>query len=66
MKDTDTVWNAPEHLPPVGCPLLIKVPYDEKKLVVRTSYIADKNREMEYEEIGSGEKLTGKYPWNYP
>jgi len=56
--------NRPEHLPPVGCPLLIGVG-DMLLRVERTWFIEDRTRMMEY-VTEDGRKITGRYYWTYP
>ncbi len=61
-----TKLNSPEHLPPVGCWLLINIPgYKNLIKAQRTSYLQKKTHEMEYiTEFGM--KITGRYRWTYP
>jgi len=61
----DLKLNPPEMLPPVGCPLLIQVEEARVVRASRTSYIADKSRQMEY-LLESGETLLGRFWWTYP
>lgn len=68
MKNTeleDTVWNPPERLPPVGCPLLIQIPYGRIERAVRTGYLENRSQQMEY-ELESGEVVRGRFLWTYP
>lgn len=56
--------NRPDHLPPVGCPLLIEV--DGRLLQAhRTGFISERSREMDYELV-DGTTITGRYRWTYP
>ena len=56
--------NHPNHLPPVGCPLLILV---DGELIgaERTSYIEKRDRKMEY-RTEHGELIVGRFEWTYP
>lgn len=56
--------NQPDHLPPVGCELLIEV---DGTLVRahRTGFISDRNRDMHY-KLEDGEILVGRFRWTYP
>ena len=56
--------NRPDHLPPVGCPLLIEVGGALVK-AHRTGFIADRDRQMEY-QLADGTTITGRYRWTYP
>ena len=53
-----------DHLPPVRCPLLIKV---DGKLIhaERTGFVASKGSDMEY-ELEDGSLIMGRYRWTYP
>jgi len=57
-------WNAPEHLPPVRCPLVLNIngdiAYGE-----RISHLSDRRGLMEY-ELSTGQIITGRFPWSYP
>lgn len=61
-------WNAPEHLPPVRCPLVLNlgpeygwdIAYGE-----RISHLRDRRGLMEY-ELSTGQIITGRFPWSYP
>ena len=68
MKNTElehTAWNQPERLPPVGCPLLIKMPYDRVEKATRTGHLENRSQEMEY-LLESGETVRGRFLWTYP
>lgn len=56
--------NHPNHLPPVGCPLLIKVG-DDLIRAERTSFLEKRDRQMEYRTT-EGEVLVGRFEWTYP
>lgn len=56
--------NNAEHLPPVGCPLLIEVD-GELVRAERTGFISEKGRQMEYKRE-AGEIITGRFRWTYP
>lgn len=58
-------WNRPEHLPPVGCPLVIQVPTLGVLRCERTSHVADRSQELTY-QIKPGWTLTGRFMWSYP
>jgi len=57
--------NSPEHLPPVNCPIVIALPCGKIMKAERTSFIADRSRDMEY-RLESGETIKGRYRWTYP
>lgn len=57
--------NRPEHLPPVDCPLVIELEPGRLVPAVRTSFIASKDRQMEY-RLADGTVVTGRYAWTYP
>ena len=67
------VFNPPEKLAPVDCPLLLLMP-EGKVLAQRTKYVTDKSDQYEYELLeleggvykGTGKLFTGRYPWTYP
>lgn len=64
--DPDTLeWNHPSRLAPVGCELLIKLPDDRVVTVFRTSYLTQKDGEIEY-RLPDNSMITGKFPWTYP
>jgi hypothetical protein len=55
--------NHPNTLPPVGCPLVIKVK-GELIRAERTAHIEAKSRDMTYRtEAGV---ITGRFEWTYP
>lgn len=62
---TEYEWNPPERLPPVGCPLVIRLDDHVTMWVERTSHIADRAGQMEY-RARNGMLLTGRYFWSYP
>lgn len=57
-------WNNESLLPPVDCPLLVKIAGVAHK-AVRTSYIDNKSAHMEY-VLDSGVKVIGRFEWTYP
>lgn len=57
--------NSPDHLPPVGCPLLIELQPGCMVEAERTSYIADRSRLMEY-RTAQGDAILGRFRWTYP
>lgn len=62
--EADVKLNSPDHLPPVGCPLLIQTDSGLLK-AARTGYIEDKTRLMEY-RLEDGSTIEGRYQWTYP
>lgn len=69
--EPDLFLNSASIMPPVRCPLLIRLPNGELVRVIRTSFISDKEGVMEYQEIGQmpgteGRLITGRFPWTYP
>ena len=57
-------WVPPEHLPPVGCPLVICV--DGVVLrAERISHLADKAGQMDY-DLAGGQVIRGRFEWSYP
>lgn len=56
--------NPAGLLPPVGCPLLIKVA-GHLEPAERTGIIADKGSDMEY-RLADGLIIHGRFPWTYP
>jgi hypothetical protein len=70
-------FNAPERLATVGCDLIIKLPAGTKMgedvvltneritPAFRTSYLTDKNGEMEY-RLPDNSLIHGRFPWTYP
>ena len=56
--------NPAGDLPPVDCPLLIKV-NGELVEARRTGFIEGKDRQMEY-ETPTGEIILGRFEWTYP
>lgn len=66
-------WNPPNMLPPVDCPLIIRLgvapPDPGPYLAVhceRTSHIESRGREMTYKSSSTGQIWTGRYWWTYP
>lgn len=58
-------FNSPSSLPPVGCPLLIRLPCGAALHVERTGYLQDRNGQMEY-RLQDGRLIVGRYEWTYP
>lgn len=54
-------WRS---LPPVDCPLMIRVAGEEVR-ATRTSHIERPDGEMEY-LADDGRTFTGRYDWTYP
>lgn len=66
LAERDTIHlNPPGNLPPVDCPLLIKL--DDGQLVEaqRTGFIENRSRQMDY-LLADGTPITGRFPWTYP
>ena len=56
--------SHPNHLPPVGCPLLIL--FDGELIrAERTSFIEKRDRQLEY-RTDDGQVITGRFEWTYP
>lgn len=68
----DLHLNAPEHLPPVGCPILVEV--DETLLLVeRTAFVEQRGRDMTYRVLNHERspiqpeiRLVGQLKWTFP
>lgn len=57
-------WNRPEVLPPVDCPLVLRL----GSLAVRAervSYLRDRAGDMDY-RLSDGSVISGRYHWSYP
>ena len=70
FKTMDYQLNSETKLPPVDCPLIVKVG-DEYQLVERTSFVKSKDESMEYALLDAtrartGEYVYGRYQWSYP
>jgi hypothetical protein len=57
-------FNRSALLPPVGCPLVIKVAGHVLR-AERTIHMADKSGQMEY-VLKAGQLITGRFEWSYP
>ncbi len=57
--------NTPEKLAPVDCPLLIEIRPGDLVAATRTSFITNRDRQMEY-RLEDGSVITGRYRWTYP
>ena len=55
--------NPADHLPPVGCAILIQVD-GELVRAERTSFIQSRDRQMVY-KTPNGE-IAGRFMWTYP
>ncbi|QNJ57367.1 hypothetical protein Dolphis_61 [Pseudomonas phage Dolphis] len=57
--------NHSDKLPPVDCPLLIKL--DDGSLVEaqRVSHIQHRGLQMDY-RLADGTTITGRFAWTYP
>lgn len=61
-------WVSPEHLPPVGCPLVLNLGHEYDFDVAhaeRISWLREKNGHMDY-RLSTGEVISGRYEWSYP
>lgn len=56
--------NHESQLPPVNCPLLIKVG-DELLKAHRPTFVESKGNELTY-VLEDGSTLSGNFPWTYP
>lgn len=63
---TDLHWNSPSMLPPVACPILIRLPIGDTREVERTTHLNDKNGQMEYRCMRGGGLYHGRFEWTYP
>ena len=59
-------WNNPGMLPPVNCPLVIRLDTGSIRHVERTTHLTEKNGDMEYRERLSGLVYRGRFAWSYP
>jgi len=57
-------WNSPDVLPPVGCPIVLRIGCAVVQ-AERTAHIERRDREMTY-QLPGGQVLTGRYEWSYP
>lgn len=57
-------WNRAALLPPVGCPLVIKVAGHVLR-AERTSHLSDKSGLMDY-KLSDGKVIQGRFEWSYP
>lgn len=64
--------NRPEHLPPVGCAILVEVD-DQLILVERTTFVEQRGRDMHYRVLNADHsplqpeiRLAGQLWWTYP
>ncbi len=53
-------------LPPVACPILIRLPIGDTREVERTTHLTDKNGQMEYRCLRGGGLYHGRFEWTYP
>lgn len=65
MNAQEYEWNPPERLPPVGCPLVIRVGNSALRCE-RTGHLQDKAGEMEYRSLATGQLWRGRFMWSYP
>lgn len=63
-QQTDYEWIKPEHLPPVGCPLVICVDGFVLR-AERISHLQSRSGQMDY-RLDTGCVITGRHPWSYP
>jgi len=64
-------WNNPGMLPPVGCPLVIRVGQRPGPAIIlkveRTRHLVDRNGQMEYRSLRvPGAVYHGRFEWTYP
>lgn len=57
-------WNRPEVLPPVDCPLVLRLGSVAVR-AERVSYLRDRSGEMDY-RLSDGSIIRGRYQWSYP
>ena len=57
-------WNSAESLPPVGCPIVLRIGCAVVQ-AERTAHIERRDREMTY-KLPTGQELVGRYEWSYP
>jgi hypothetical protein len=57
-------WNSPDKLPPVGCPIVIRIGVAVFHCE-RTAHISDRSRDMVYRLL-DGSLHTGRHPWTFP
>lgn len=58
-------WNSASVLPPVDCPLVIKL-NEEVVAVRRPTFVECKGDALVFIREDSGEKIVGRFPWTYP
>lgn len=61
---SEYVFNDPCHLPPVGCPLVIKIG-EKVYRCQRTKFVPRRGDEMEY-VLDNGTTVRGRFHWTYP
>ena len=72
-----THWNPAGNLPPVGSPLIIRIPAGDygpsfivqKEIalrVIRTGHISNKEGAMIYQCLATGMTLQGRFEWTHP
>jgi hypothetical protein len=64
QQPTKYEWVSPEHLPPVGCPLVILVDGSVLR-AERVSHLQSRSGQMDY-RLTAGCVINGRYPWSYP
>lgn len=57
--------NSASSLPPVACPIVIKVPGQGILRAERTGFVTHKDNQMEY-ILADGSKIIGRFCWTYP
>lgn len=55
--------NPPTQTPPVGCPLLIKLPGGQLVRVERRQWAVSHSAPLEF--YGAGIGYWGRFPWTY-
>lgn len=59
-----THWNKPEVLPPVDCPLLIRLEGVAVR-AQRVNHLQDRAGVMDY-RLSDGSIISGRFEWTYP
>lgn len=64
-RPADLQLNPPDQLPPVDCPLLIKLDDGSVVQAERTSHIQHRGLQMDY-RLADGTTITGRFAWTFP
>lgn len=59
-------WNSPSMLPPVACPILIRMSFGQIRDVERVAHLTDKDGEMTYRCLLTDRLYHGRFEWTYP